>query len=106
MSNGRYGEYGGQYISETLMNELLYLEEQYNYYINDPEKTCVTSATWQMMILHELLKDNAGRALEIIENYQSKFTSKEAYFASIDRLDSDGERIRYGADKNANVDLS
>ena len=37
MSNGRYGEYGGQYISETLMNELLYLEEQYNYYINDPE---------------------------------------------------------------------
>ena len=22
MSNGRYGEYGGQYISETLMNEL------------------------------------------------------------------------------------
>ncbi len=37
MSNGRYGEYGGQYISETLMNELLYLEEQYNYYINNPE---------------------------------------------------------------------
>ena len=27
MNNGRYGEYGGQYISETLMNELLYLEE-------------------------------------------------------------------------------
>ena len=30
MSKGRYGEYGGQYISETLMHELLYLEEQYN----------------------------------------------------------------------------
>ena len=37
MSKGRYGEYGGQYISETLMNELLYLEEQYNHYMNDPE---------------------------------------------------------------------
>ena len=37
MSRGRYGEYGGQYISETLMNELLYLEEQYNHYMNDPD---------------------------------------------------------------------
>ena len=35
MSKGRFGEYGGQYISETLMNELIYLEEQYNYYSND-----------------------------------------------------------------------
>ena len=37
MSKGRYGEYGGQYISETLMHELLYLEEQYNYYMNNPD---------------------------------------------------------------------
>ena len=37
MSKGRFGEYGGQYISETLMNELIYLEEQYNYYSNDEE---------------------------------------------------------------------
>ena len=37
MNNGRYGEYGGQYISETLMNELLYLEEQYYHYMNDPD---------------------------------------------------------------------
>lgn len=77
-----------------------------DYYIKNPEKTCVTSATWQMMILHELLKDKASKALEIIENYQPKFASKEAYFASIDRLDSDGERIHYDADENAHVNLS
>lgn len=35
--NGRYGMYGGQYIPETLMNELLNLEEKYNFYKNDPE---------------------------------------------------------------------
>ena len=29
MKKGRYGIYGGQYISETLMNELIHLEEQY-----------------------------------------------------------------------------
>ena len=29
MSKGRYGIHGGQYISETLMNELIHLEECY-----------------------------------------------------------------------------
>ena len=52
MSKGRYGEYGGQYISETLMNELIYLEEQYNHYMNDPEFVDE---------LNTLLKEYAGR---------------------------------------------
>lgn len=37
MSKGRYGEFGGQYISETLMNELIHLEEQYEYYKKNVE---------------------------------------------------------------------
>jgi tryptophan synthase beta chain len=37
MNNGRYGIYGGQYIPEILMNELLKLENQYNFYKNDPK---------------------------------------------------------------------
>ena len=37
MSKGRYGIYGGQYISETLMNELIHLEECYEFYKNDKE---------------------------------------------------------------------
>ena len=32
MSKGRYGIHGGQYISETLMNELIHLEECYEFY--------------------------------------------------------------------------
>ena len=35
-SKGRFGEFGGQYISETLMNELIGLEECYNEAKNDP----------------------------------------------------------------------
>jgi tryptophan synthase beta chain len=35
-SKGRFGEFGGQYISETLMNELIRLEECYNEAKNDP----------------------------------------------------------------------
>ena len=35
-TKGRFGEFGGQYISETLMNELIKLEECYNEAKNDP----------------------------------------------------------------------
>ena len=37
MSKGRFGEFGGQYISETLMNELIRLEECYEFYKKDKE---------------------------------------------------------------------
>ena len=36
MSKGRFGVHGGQYIPETLMNELIRLEESYEYYKKDP----------------------------------------------------------------------
>lgn len=35
--NGRYGKFGGQYIPETLMNEVINLEKAYEHYKNDPE---------------------------------------------------------------------
>ena len=37
MSKGRFGIYGGQYIAETLMNELINLEEKYEFYKKDKE---------------------------------------------------------------------
>ena len=37
MSKGRFGAFGGQYIPETLMNEVIRLEEAYEYYRKDPE---------------------------------------------------------------------
>ena len=35
--NGRFGEYGGQYMPETLMNAVIELEEAYNRFKDDPE---------------------------------------------------------------------
>ncbi len=52
MSRGRFGVHGGQYMSETLMNELLNLEEQYNHFKEDPEF---------LEELNTLLKEYAGR---------------------------------------------
>jgi tryptophan synthase beta chain len=37
MENGRFGEFGGRYIPETLMGALCELEEAYAYYKGDPE---------------------------------------------------------------------
>lgn len=37
MQNKKYGEFGGQYVSESLMNTLKELEDAYNEAINDPK---------------------------------------------------------------------
>jgi tryptophan synthase beta chain len=49
---GRFGEYGGQYIPEILMNELIRLEKAYEYYRNDAGFNAE---------LDYLLKNYAGR---------------------------------------------
>ena len=52
MNNGRYGIHGGQYITETLMSEVIKLEESYNYYKDNIEFKNE---------LKELLNNYAGR---------------------------------------------
>ena len=52
MSKGRFGEFGGQYVPETLMNAVNEVEEAYNHYKDDPEFQAE---------LDDLLKNYAGR---------------------------------------------
>lgn len=52
MTNGRFGDFGGQYIPETLMAEVQRVEEAYNFYKNDPDFQRELTA---------LLNDYAGR---------------------------------------------
>ena len=52
MSKGRFGEYGGQYVPETLMPAVQEVEEAYNKYSKDPEFIAE---------LDDLLKNYAGR---------------------------------------------
>ena len=52
MSKGRFGEFGGQYVPETLMNAVNEVEEAYNHYKDDPEFRAE---------LDDLLKNYAGR---------------------------------------------
>ena len=52
MAKGRFGDFGGQYIPETLMNEIINLEESYEKYSKDPDF---------IRELNQLLKEYAGR---------------------------------------------
>lgn len=52
MKKGRFGEYGGQYIPETLMNAVSELETAYEHFKNDPEF---------LKELDDLYKNYAGR---------------------------------------------
>ena len=52
MAKGRYGDFGGQYIPETLMNEIHRLEEAYEFYKHDKQFNDE---------LNTLLREYAGR---------------------------------------------
>lgn len=52
MTKGKYGEFGGQYIPETLMHEIINLEKSYDFYKNDEKFN---------EELNSLLKKYAGR---------------------------------------------
>lgn len=71
MSKGRYGQYGGQYIPETLMNAVGELEEAYEKYKKDPEFIAE---------LDDLYKNYAGRPSLL---YEAKKMTKDLGGAKI-----------------------
>jgi tryptophan synthase beta chain len=71
MIRGRFGEFGGQYIPETLMNELYALEAAYNRYKGDADFNAELEA---------LLNDYAGRPSRL---YYAEKMSKDLGGAQI-----------------------
>ena len=72
MSKGRFGVHGGQYITETLMNAIIELEEAYNHYKND---------TQFQKELSELFQNYTGRPsrLYYAENLTKKLGGAKIY---------------------------
>ena len=72
MNNGRFGEFGGQYIPETLMSALHELEEAYYHYLSD--------SVFQAE-LNKLLADYAGRPslLYYAENLTKRLGGAKIY---------------------------
>ncbi len=65
MNKGRYGEFGGQYIPETLMATIEELDKAYEFYKNDPQFN---------KELKELLDEYAGRPSRLY--YAEKLTKQ------------------------------
>ena len=63
MSKGRFGNHGGQYIPESLMNAVIELEEAYKFFKDDPEFN---------RELNELFNEYAGRPSRLY--YAEKMT--------------------------------
>lgn len=72
MNNGKYGEFGGQYVPETLMNEIINLEKSYDFYKNDEKFNNELNA---------LLKNYAGRPslLYFAKNMTKKLNGAKIY---------------------------
>lgn len=73
MSKGRFGIHGGQYIPETLMNEVINLEKQYEHYKNAPDF---------VQELDTLLREYANRPslLYYAENMTKDLGGAKIYF--------------------------
>ena len=66
---------------------------------------CVSSAKWQLAMLSLLLENDAARAKKIKAEFKPMFASKDAYFAYVDGIACEGQRITYGDSGMATVRL-
>ncbi len=69
-----------------------------DFRIADGETACVKSAEAQLVLLSVLLKDDAKRAKEIINNYKPQFASMQEYFDYVDKLNIDDDVVEYDGD--------
>ena len=69
-----------------------------DYYIVNPERACVDSAKWQILMARKLLENGAARANEIIAGYKPVFRSAREFLDFQDALMSSGDRIVYRED--------
>ena len=61
-----------------------------DFIVNDPIKACVNCAKYELLMIQELLKDNAKRANEIIKNYTPVFKNTKEY---VDHKNSVNKKI-------------
>lgn len=75
------------------------------YFITCPESACVFSAKFQLVYLHELLKDDAAEAKRVIANAKPTYKTKAEYFAAIDEFFKDKDAVIYNEDGTVTLDF-
>lgn len=76
-----------------------------DYYITDPYCLCVNSAKAQVLVAHALLKDDAVAAKDIINKFEPRYPSIQAYFDSLNEMILDKEAVTYDEDGHVTIDF-
>ncbi len=76
-----------------------------DYMVTYPDSACVFSAVYQLVYLHELLKDDAAEAKKIIASFTPVYKTREEYFAAIDCFLKDKEAVIYHDDGTVTLDF-
>jgi len=76
-----------------------------DYYIEDPYCLCVNSAKIQVLIAYALLKENAAAAKDIINKFEPRYPSIQAYFDSLNEMILDKDAVIYDEEGHAKVEF-
>ena len=76
-----------------------------DYYVTDPESACIFSAKFQLVYLHELLKDGAAEAKRVVANAKPPYKSKAEYFEAINNFMRDQEAVIYNEDGTVTLNV-
>jgi amidohydrolase len=77
-----------------------------DYYIEDPETACVSSAKCQLLMLHLLLSNDAAEAKKVVAEKDVRYRSKQEYFEAIDAITQDKEAVIYKEDGTVILDYT
>ncbi len=75
-----------------------------NYSISDPEKACCNAAKLYLLLTDALLRDDAIKAKEVIENAKPLYPSIQDYLSYMERLILDRDAVQYAQDGTVTID--
>lgn len=76
-----------------------------DYFINDHETACVTSAKGQILLAAALLENDAAKAKKIKAEAKLEFASMKDYFRVMDDIFLDKRAVTYGEDGKITLDF-
>ena len=60
---------------------------------------------WQLEMINILLSNNAETAKKVVAEYHAPFASNEEFFAYLDAINREGDRIAYIDENSAQIQL-
>lgn len=76
-----------------------------NYFITDPETTCVKMAKIELLAVVKLLENDAKQAKQAVSEYNPYFKSKEEYITFQNKINRTYDAVKYQENGNVILDI-